>query len=167
MNGRSVEVAGQEGKALFDRYHERVPFVKALEEQCQRVAENRGYIKTLLGRRCNFPERVEMPSHALHQQRIEPEHKDYDFVLKKRWYTYKALNRLIQGSAADQMKASMLEIYNQGKIPLVTVHDELGISVQSEEEAHKWAKIMKESVKLRVPNKVDVEIGTSWGDSMK
>ena len=44
----------------------------------------------------------------------------------KRAYTYKALNKLIQGSAADMTKKSMLELYKEGIVAHIQVHDELG-----------------------------------------
>ena len=48
----------------------------------------------------------------------------------KRAYTYKALNRLIQGSAADMTKKAMIELHkNLGIVPHIQVHDELDISV--------------------------------------
>jgi len=49
----------------------------------------------------------------------------------KRAYTYKALNKLIQGSAADMTKKAMIELYKEGIIPHIQVHDELDISVES------------------------------------
>ena len=82
----------------------------------------------------------------------------------KRAFTYKALNKLIQGSAADMTKQSMLALYQEGVIPHIQVHDELDISVESPEQAEKIIKIMEAAVELRVPNKVDFEEGTNWGD---
>jgi DNA polymerase I-like protein with 3'-5' exonuclease and polymerase domains len=83
----------------------------------------------------------------------------------KRAYTYKGLNRLIQGSAADQTKKSMLACIEAGKLPLLQVHDELCLSVTSAEEANKFAQAMMDCVKLEVPSKVDVECGPSWGEA--
>ncbi len=83
----------------------------------------------------------------------------------KRAYTYKGLNRLIQGSAADQTKKSMLACIQGGKLPLLQVHDELCLSVASMDEAKKFAQMMQDCVKLEVPSKVDVECGPSWGEA--
>ena len=83
----------------------------------------------------------------------------------KRAYTYKGLNRLIQGSAADQTKAAMVALKREGFNLLLQVHDEIAISVESREEAERASQVMQEAVKLEVPSVVDVEIGTTWGDA--
>ncbi|BCV02491.1 MAG: hypothetical protein CM15mV53_450 [uncultured marine virus] len=75
-----------------------------------------------------------------------------------------ASNKLIQGSAADMTKQSMLALYQEGVIPHVQIHDELDISVPSIEEAQKIIDVMEQAVELQVPNKVDFEKGDSWGD---
>ena len=82
----------------------------------------------------------------------------------KRAFTYKALNKLIQGSAADMTKQSMLALYREGIVPHIQIHDELDISVESPEQAEKIINIMEAAVELEVPNKVDFEEGTNWGD---
>jgi len=81
----------------------------------------------------------------------------------KRAYTYKALNKLIQGSAADMTKKAMIELYKEGIIPHIQVHDELDISVESPKHAQKIKDIMESAVSLEVPNKVDYEFGPNWG----
>ena len=82
----------------------------------------------------------------------------------RRAFTYKALNKLIQGSAADMTKKSMLDLYKEGIVAHIQIHDELDISVKSDKEAKRIIEIMESSVSLKVPNKVDAEIGKSWGD---
>ena len=84
--------------------------------------------------------------------------------LIKRAFTYKALNKLIQGSAADMTKKAMLDLYKEGIVPHIQIHDELDISVQSKEQVNKIIDIMENAVKLKVPNKVDYESGDNWGD---
>ena len=82
----------------------------------------------------------------------------------RRAYTYKALNRLIQASAADQTKAAMVAIKNEaGYTPLVQIHDELAYSVPSLEDAKKLCKIMEEAVEMQVPTPADIKIGKNWG----
>lgn len=80
--------------------------------------------------------------------------------------TYKGLNRLIQGSAADQTKKAMVELHKAGFDLLLSVHDELALSVDKREEAEEAAHIMANAVQLEVPSVVDVEIGETWGASM-
>jgi DNA polymerase I-like protein with 3'-5' exonuclease and polymerase domains len=82
----------------------------------------------------------------------------------KRAYTYKALNKLIQGSAADMTKKSMLELYKEGIIPHIQIHDELDLSIEDDAQSKKIIEIMEQAVSLEVPNKVDYEFGENWGD---
>ncbi len=53
----------------------------------------------------------------------------------RRAFTYKALNKLIQGSAADMTKKAMLDLYEEKIIPHIQIHDELDVSVESEKHA--------------------------------
>jgi DNA polymerase-1 len=82
----------------------------------------------------------------------------------KRAYTYKSLNKLIQGSAADMTKKAMVDLYKEGIVAHIQIHDELDLSVESQEHANKIIEIMENAVKLEVPNKVDYESGENWGD---
>ena len=83
----------------------------------------------------------------------------------KRAYTYKALNKLIQGSAADMTKKAMLDLYKEGIIPHIQIHDELDISVKDDNQAKKIINIMENAVAdIAIPNKVDYESGSNWGD---
>jgi DNA polymerase I-like protein with 3'-5' exonuclease and polymerase domains len=79
--------------------------------------------------------------------------------------TYKGLNRLIQGSAADQTKAAMVALNKAGFRLLLQVHDEIAVSVNDRSEAEEAARIMAQAVSLEVPSRVDVEIGPSWGEA--
>jgi len=79
----------------------------------------------------------------------------------RRAFTYKALNKLIQGSAADMTKKAMLELHKEGITPHIQVHDELDISIDGNED--KIKKIMENAVDLALPNKVDCETGPNWG----
>jgi len=79
-------------------------------------------------------------------------------------FTYKALNKLIQGSAADMTKKSMLELYKEGIVAHIQVHDELDISVENDTKAKRIIEIMESAVELEIPNKVDYESGKNWGD---
>jgi DNA polymerase-1 len=82
----------------------------------------------------------------------------------KRAYLYKALNKLIQGSAADMTKKAMVDLYKEGIVAHIQIHDELDLSVESPEHANKIIEIMENAVKLEVPNKVDYESGKNWGE---
>ena len=81
----------------------------------------------------------------------------------RRAFTYKALNKLIQGSAADMTKKAMLDLYKAGILPHIQIHDELDISIENEKHAQKIKDIMEDAVDLKIPNKVDYESGPNWG----
>ena len=76
------------------------------------------------------------------------------------------MNKLIQGSAADMTKKAMIDLYKEGILPHTQIHDELDISVSSVEDCEKIIEIMRDCVPLVVPNKVDAEIGLSWGTAI-
>jgi DNA polymerase I-like protein with 3'-5' exonuclease and polymerase domains len=82
----------------------------------------------------------------------------------RRAFTYKALNKLIQGSAADMTKKAMVELYKEGLLAHIQIHDELDFSIESESQAVKIKQIMEQAVELKVPNKVDYESGPNWGE---
>jgi len=84
----------------------------------------------------------------------------------KRAGTYKALNRLIQGSAADQTKQAMVNLYKEGIIPMIQIHDELAISFDgNEEKQQQIIDQMENAIELNIPSKVDVAIGDNWGEA--
>ena len=151
---------------LFAKFHANVPFVKQLMEQATRKADNVGFLRTLLGRKCRFDlwePRVFGIHKALPLWEAE---KEYGRDLKRAW-TYKALNRLIQGSSADMTKKAMVDLYEEGIIAHIQVHDELNCSIDSDGEKNKIKEIMENTVELKVPLKVDAEIGPSWGEIKK
>ena len=147
---------------LFKQYHDRVPFVKQLMDNVMQRAQQRGQIRTLLGRLCRFhlwePNMFGMHKAMTHDDALLEHGPGI-----RRAYTYKALNKLIQGSAADMTKKAMIELYKEGIIPHIQVHDELDISIESPEHASKIKEIMEHAVELQVPNKVDYESGPNWG----
>ena len=54
-------------------------------------------------------------------------------------------NKLIQGSAADMTKKAMVDLYNEGIVPHIQIHDELDISIQSEEQTKNLMQIQEVS----------------------
>jgi len=156
-------VSKDKAEELFSIYHERVPFVKSLTRSVSNRAQQRGQIRTLLGRLCRFhlwePNTFGMHKALPFDQAVQEHGPGI-----KRAYTYKALNKLIQGSAADMTKKSMLELYKEGIVAHIQVHDELDISVKDDKQAKKIVEIMESAVDLEIPNKVDYEKGKNWGD---
>ena len=156
-------VTKEKAAELFNTYHSKVPFVKQLMEKASNRAQDRGQIRTLLGRLCRFhlwePNQFGMHKAMTHEDALREHGPGI-----RRAYTYKALNKLIQGSAADMTKKAMLELYKEGIVPHIQIHDELDLSIESEEQAKKVIEIMEHAVTLEVPNKVDYESGNNWGE---
>ena len=153
----------QDAKLVLDKYHQRVPFVKQLIQQVMNRAQDSGKIRTLLGRRCRFnlwePNQFGVHKPMKHEDAL----REYGPGIR-RAFTYKALNKLIQGSAADMTKKTMVDLRSEGILPMIQLHDELDISIESTEQAKKVKEIMENCVELKVPNKVDYEVGDNWGD---
>jgi DNA polymerase I-like protein with 3'-5' exonuclease and polymerase domains len=153
-----------EAEKLFNQYHDNVPFVKELMNKTSQFAQTSGSIGTLLGRRCRF-NKWEPATFGMHTaMSFEEAERTYGRGRIRRAMTYKALNKLIQGSAADMTKKAMLDLYSEGIIPHIQIHDELDISVIDDNHAKKIVEIMENAVTLAIPNKVDYESGETWGD---
>jgi len=165
-------ISKDKAEKLFNTYHEKVPFVRSLASAVTKRASDKGRIRTLKGRICRFDlwEPNEFGIHrplsykdALSEWAGGENGVYYHRI--RRAFTYKALNRLIQGSAADQTKKVMVDLYKEGIVPHIQIHDELDISIKNEKEVDKIIEIMQNSVKLEVPTLVDVEIGLNWGET--
>ena len=149
---------------LLAAYHHRVPFVKQLIHHTMDRAQQRGWIRTILGRKCRF-NMWEPATFGMHKpQTFEEASLEHGSRNIKRAFTYKALNKLIQGSAADMTKQAMINLREAGITPMIQLHDELNVSYENEQEADKIKEIMEQAVPLKVPNKVDFEDGECWGD---
>lgn len=141
IRGMERMVAGERGQSIIDQFRNAVPFVHLLSKAAMRKAERAGFIITILGHRGHF-----IPS-------------DQGGYIK----THSAGNKLIQGSAAYQMKQAMIDVDKEFPIQL-QVHDELDMSLESPEQGERVAEIMRNAIPLSVPSKVDVEYGPSWGE---
>ena len=154
-----------EAEELFEQYHSRVPFVRQLATSVSKKASDTGVVRTLLGRRCRFP-LWEPAAFGIHKpMTYEDARREYGPGIR-RAFTYKALNKLIQGSGSDMTKKAMVALAKEGVVSMLQVHDELAISVEKDkikEKTKEIKKIMEKCVKLEVPNKVDVAIGDNWG----
>jgi DNA polymerase I-like protein with 3'-5' exonuclease and polymerase domains len=163
----SLDLSADEASELITKFHNNVPFLKgtinAVMKRIEHPASN-GSIRTLLGRRCRF--NLWEPMEFGINKALPREQAVLEYGQRiKRAYTYKGLNRLIQGSAADQTKAAMVALHKEGFSPMLQVHDEIAISVASKEEAERASQVMQDAVRLEVPSVVDVEIGPTWGDA--
>ena len=178
-------------RALFNEYHSRVPFVRDLSQQLIQFAKENRLLFTLHDRFCRFdkwettnkewnPEINrfnEVPLYTEAQAReafkgemldkfkenkIDPNYMDYFNRYYTPAFTYKALNRLIQGSAADMTKKAMVDLYEKGIIPHIQIHDELCFST-TDHESEMIRETMEQTIPLEVKNKVDYESGPNWG----
>ena len=154
----------QEANNLINQYNNKVPFVKLLSDKCMQKAASEGVIRTKLGRKCRF-DMWEPKDFGIHTaERFENASAKYGANNIKRAFTYKALNRLIQGSAADQTKQAVVDCHKEGMTPMLQIHDELCFSIVNQEQVEKITKIMETCIELKVPSVVDVALGKDFGE---
>jgi len=161
-----MDITEEEAKELLGQYHDKVPFVKGMADLAMKQADNNGHIRTWLGRKCRF-DMWEPKSYGYNKALpLEKAAKEYGGKAAiKRAFTYKALNRLIQGSSADQTKKAMVDCYAEGLLPMLTVHDELCFNIESQEQADRIVEIMTTCVpNLNIPFEVDAAIVNNWGE---
>lgn len=132
----SLGLGDKEAKELLAKYNKMVPYLKDLDKKVQASGLAKGYVKTLSGRRLA----------------VEKE------------FIYKSLNKLIQGSAADQTTKCLVEAYRQGLPVMFSVHDSIELSVSSVEQIQAMRDIMQKDVGLNVPFIADISHGKNWGE---
>lgn len=143
MGATPYQGPGEEGRRLLKQYHENAPFIRSLGKKCQQAGKNKGYIRTILGRRCRFP-----------------------LVGGERWYLHTAMNRLIQGSSADQTKTSIYQLHHAGFTPLLSVHDENDFEIEDDPKiVAAIVEIMEQCIPdTHVPFLADPKVGNNWGE---
>ena len=180
-----------EAKTLFNDYHNRVPFVRRLSQELIDFSKKNKLLFTLYDRFCRFdkwettnkewnPETNRFNQVTLYtekdareafkaeildkfkEKKIDPNYMDWFERYYTPAFTYKALNRLIQGSAADMTKKAMVDLYEKGIVPHIQIHDELCFST-TDHEAELIKETMEQTILLEVKNKVDYESGPNWG----
>ena len=188
---KELNLTKDEANKLFATYHATVPFVKQLSQDLIEFAEEHKLLFTLEDRFCRFNKwetrnrewnntlnRYE-PVPILTKENAEKnfkselldKFKDHiaDDYMKnfdnyyKSAFTYKALNRLIQGGAADMTKKAMVNLYEKGILPQIQIHDELCLSIKNDKEAVIIKEIMEKAITLEVKNKVNYKKGKNWG----
>ena len=158
-------VSYDEAQNLISKYNTKAPFVKLLSDRCMAKANNEGIIRTKLGRKCRF-DMWEPRDFGVHTpERFENASAKYGQANIKRAFTYKALNRLIQGSAADQTKQAIVSCHEAGYLPLLQIHDELCFNIQDKNDVAKIKREMESCVELKVPSVVDVALGKDFGEA--
>ena len=150
--------------ALLEAYHQSLRFMKNLLKYSNDRAQNFGYVKTVLGRRRHFDEWEKADYNAKWEAPIKDEAEARArWGIIKRAKTYKSLNSVIQGSAAEQTKTAMKEIYRQsGMVPLAQVYDELDYNIYSQDQADFIVKTMEGVDFFKVPHVVDPMLADSW-----
>ena len=188
---KELNLDSKQAQTLFNNYHSKVPFVKQLSKDLSDFASEEGLLFTVADRFCRFdkwetrdkewnPETnrfTEVKLHAKKEDAIDAykleQMEKYDKYIDPtcehfekhytRAFTYKALNRLIQGSAADMTKKAMVLLYEKGIVPHIQIHDELCVSIKDKETRTMVQNTMEQAIKLEINNKVDCEHGPNWG----
>ncbi len=176
---------------LFQTYHAQVPFVRDLSQRLSKFASKNGLLFTLGDRFCRFDKwetrdkewdpkinrftEVELyatKEKAMNAYRLDQMEKYGKYIdpdcehFEKHYaraFTYRAFNRLIQGSAADMTKKAMVDLYEKGIVPHIQIHDELCVSIRNKKERNMVHEAMENTIKLNIKNKVDYEFGPNWG----
>lgn len=158
-----LHCSDREAAPILEAFDSSAPFLKKLSDQASRNAKNKGFIKTVGGRHRHFNTYVPVGDrHSTALPKAEAEEK-WGAVQLERFGCHKALNSLIQGSAADMTKQAMVNAYREtGFIPLMQVHDELNYSVDSKEQAAQLKGILENAIQLKVPVVCDLDFGKSW-----
>lgn len=168
-------ISETEARAVLQQYDAKMPWLKVLINQVTERANDVGFVRTLFGRkrRFNLWEPAGYGRKGSPVQTRESAIELYGLPVQ-RYKTYTALNGVVQGSAADIIKKVMVDIYESGLLEEgvkmhLTVHDELDFSMPNgrDDLAREVVNLMENAVKLKVPLKVDEEIGPSWGEVKK
>lgn len=148
-----LKVPRTEAKQLIDEYFKSYPKVKEYMENSIYKAREKGFVETMFGRKS-----------------ILNDINSRNGIVRGNAERF-AINAPIQGSAADIIKISMIDIYNelinkklQSKM-ILQVHDELVFDVYKPELEEMKAIVkskMENTVKLSIPLVVDIGIGNNW-----
>ncbi|NTW22244.1 DNA polymerase I [Candidatus Falkowbacteria bacterium] len=154
---QAADIPFWRAKQFIDNYFEAYPGVKKWMDQAIEDSRATGFAETLFGRKRNLPE----ISSSVMQVRKAAERM--------------AINTPLQGTAADMIKAAMIEIhelirrkYQQGEVKmLLQVHDELLFEIKRdaiEDSVPELKRIMENVLQLKVPVIVEHKMGESWGE---
>lgn len=163
-----LKIPQTESNNILLSYHEANPFVRQLQYRCIEVATERGYVKTVLGRRRRFNQWEAVnwtKSRGKTMRDKEAAEKEWGRV--RRSMVHKALNSIVQGSAADQMKKAMLALREEGVKMRITLYDETGSSLTDPSQARLVKEVMENAIPFTVPHYVDLQVGDNWGNTEK
>ncbi len=143
--GRQLKLDESKAYELFNKYDDAFPALKELLKFCSTRAESKGYVTSILGRRSR---------------------------MRDRWYA--ALNRVIQPSAADLFKTTLVEVHRHrhefGFAPRMCVHDELDGDLLDPAEAPRLTAFLNEvlpkvGLKTEIPILWDAGVGANWAEA--
>ncbi|WP_295054202.1 DNA polymerase I [Sulfuricurvum sp.] len=149
----TLGITTKEAKEIIERYFETFPSVKGYFSGIVEQAKEMGYVETLLHRRRYFDFASATP-------------------MLKAAYERESVNTVFQGSASDLIKLSMNKIDTMIRSEelrarmLLQIHDELIFEVDedmAEDYAARFVEVMENILKLRVPLKTSMHIGSHWG----
>lgn len=158
----SIGVSEMACSAILDKFNQKAPFLRMLFDRTMGVASERGYIRTIYGRKARFDFWSPGYDRGTPVKPLEAALKKYPNARLERAFTSKALNRLIQGSAADQTKLAMVQLWKDGFDLRLPVHDELNAMVETEDQAHALCRCMEEVLPLNLPSVADMDLGKTW-----
>jgi DNA polymerase I-like protein with 3'-5' exonuclease and polymerase domains len=163
----------EEARVFSEEYDRKLPFVGVTGRAARDKAQACGFVLTVLGRRQRFNMWECIENRRLPWLPEAKAREQYGNHNVRRAFTHAALNRVLQGSAADVFKSSLANIWRSGicsilGAPLINVHDENNWSVpqspEAEEAIAEARHLMETSIRLRVPLLVNWERGSNWGE---
>lgn len=157
-----------EATDFLDTFHTTVPWVKKALEKAMDIANQRGYVRSILGRRRRFDE-WENANYGAGWSRPLKNKKEAILTWGKikRAGTYKAWNSVVQSTAAEMTKSAMILLYKDGILPRMTIHDELTASIGSMAEAKRAKDMMEHAIELCIPVLVDATLADDWAGTNK
>jgi len=181
-----IDKPEHEAKEIWEKYDQEIPFVSELNERCRNLAARRGFIRLIDGARLHYPfwegpwmkfedrRQALFEGHKLEpcrleeaQERASKEDHPWHGARLRRADARKAMNGLIQGSAARQTKRGMLLCWQAGIVPLLQLHDEIGLSVPDKTVGDKAARLMREAIPLTIPVSAKPEYGGNWAEAKR
>ena len=175
----ALGISEEEAAVIMETYHRQAPYVKELSDKVTRLATTHGYVTSLSGRRHRFDKWEMWGSDTKFDTRdaAVAYAKERGLGFPRRAGTHTALNRKVQGSAADIMKEAMVVCWEAGVFdtltPLITVHDEMDVSVPRTKEGAEafdemcatMERVGFDKYDLPVPLKVDASTGNNWAEA--
>lgn len=201
MTKKGFPMTTSEAKDIRDNIYAGVPFLKFLSDTLMKIASTRGYILTILKRRgrfdiwecpsynkddwkeingSNFGFRTEKDAYAWYYENRDK----FDIGRPQRAQVYKALNKYIQGSSADQTKTAMVHLYKRNNLSLnvldifyrrienfeppkfkTQVHDEINVSKTKDEDEKWYQNVMENCIPLEVEVVADPVVCSRWSEA--